>query len=88
MILFITTAVKTSNPTSPRLIWPGREAENSRPSSAEIKNMWSYTSTSYILHNSVLRCVTEWRALCFSDVTQFLHDTFKQGYFCDARISP
>jgi hypothetical protein len=24
--------------------WPGRENEHSRPSSAEVKNLWSYTS--------------------------------------------
>jgi hypothetical protein len=25
--------------------WPGREADHSPPSSAEVKNAWSYTST-------------------------------------------
>jgi hypothetical protein len=27
-------------------MWPGREANYSLPSSAEVKNEWSYTSTS------------------------------------------
>jgi len=31
---------------SPRMKWPGREADHSPPSSDEIKNAWSYTSTS------------------------------------------
>jgi hypothetical protein len=26
-------------------MWPGREADHSPPSSAEVKNAWSYTST-------------------------------------------
>jgi hypothetical protein len=30
---------------SPRLKWPEREADHSPPSSADIKNAWSYTST-------------------------------------------
>jgi hypothetical protein len=34
---------------------PGREADHSRPSSAEVKNVWSYTSTPPIcLHGVVL----------------------------------
>jgi hypothetical protein len=34
---------------------PGREADQSPPSSAEVKNMWSYTSTPPIcLHGVVL----------------------------------
>jgi hypothetical protein len=34
---------------------PGREADHARPSSAEVKNAWSYTSTSPIrLHGVVL----------------------------------
>jgi hypothetical protein len=28
-----------------RVKWPGREADHSPPSSAEVKNAWSYTST-------------------------------------------
>jgi hypothetical protein len=28
-----------------RVKWPGREADRSPPSSAEVKNAWSYTST-------------------------------------------
>jgi hypothetical protein len=31
---------------SPGLKWPGRELNHSPPSEAEIKNVWSYTSTS------------------------------------------
>jgi len=35
--------------------WQGREAENSYPSSADVKNAWSYTSThSYFFHGVVL----------------------------------
>jgi len=30
---------------SPEVKWPGREADNSPPSSAEVKNAWRYTST-------------------------------------------
>jgi len=29
----------------PRVKGPGREADHSAPSSAEVKNAWSYTST-------------------------------------------
>jgi hypothetical protein len=35
--------------------WPGREADHSPPSSAEVKNAWSHTSTPPIrLHGVVL----------------------------------
>jgi hypothetical protein len=35
--------------------WLGREADHSPPSSAEVNNAWSYTSTSLIrLHSVVL----------------------------------
>jgi hypothetical protein len=35
--------------------WPGHEADNTLPSSAEVKNAWSYTSTPPIrLHGVVL----------------------------------
>jgi hypothetical protein len=30
---------------SPRVKWPGREADSLPPSSAKVKNAWSYTST-------------------------------------------
>jgi hypothetical protein len=30
---------------SPEVKWPGREAERSPPSSTEVNNTWSYTST-------------------------------------------
>jgi hypothetical protein len=33
---------------------PGREADHSPPSSAEVKNIWSYTSTPPISLNGVL----------------------------------
>jgi len=34
--------------------WPGREADHSCPSNAEVKNAWSYTSTPPIrLHGMV-----------------------------------
>jgi hypothetical protein len=36
------------------LKWPGREADHSPPSNAEIKNAWSYTSTPQCLHGVVL----------------------------------
>jgi hypothetical protein len=35
--------------------WPGHEADHSSPSSAEVKNAWSYTSTLPVhLHGMVL----------------------------------
>jgi hypothetical protein len=41
--------------TSTRVKWLGHEAEHSAPSSAEVKNAWSYTSTPPIrLHGLVL----------------------------------
>jgi hypothetical protein len=40
---------------TPRIKLPGREANYSHPSSAEVKNAWSYTSTPPIrLHGVVL----------------------------------
>jgi hypothetical protein len=40
---------------SVRVKWPGREADNPPPSSAEAKNVWSYTSTLPVrLHGVVL----------------------------------
>jgi hypothetical protein len=39
----------------PGVKWPGHEADHSPPSSAKVKNVWSYTSTSPIrLHGVVL----------------------------------
>jgi len=29
----------------PRVKWPGREADHSPPSNADVKNIWHYTST-------------------------------------------
>jgi hypothetical protein len=44
-----------SHPVGTRGSFPGREADHSRPSSAEVKNAWSYTSTPPIrLHGVVL----------------------------------
>jgi hypothetical protein len=39
---------------SPGTEWPGREADHSHPSWAEIKNAWSYTSTSPISLDGVV----------------------------------
>jgi hypothetical protein len=56
-IFLFTTASRTAlEPTQPLIQWvpgslslgvkrPGREADHSLPSSAEVKNAWSYTST-------------------------------------------
>jgi hypothetical protein len=55
-IFFFTTASRTAlEPTQPPIQWepgafpgikrPGREADHSPPSNAEVKNAWSYTST-------------------------------------------
>jgi hypothetical protein len=56
-IFLFTTASRTAlGPTQPPIQWipgalslgikrPGREADHSPPSSAEVKNAWSYTST-------------------------------------------
>jgi hypothetical protein len=35
--------------------WPGREADNSPPSSAEVKNEWSCTSTTCVFPYGVCR---------------------------------
>jgi hypothetical protein len=41
----------------PGVNWPGREADLSPPSSAEVKNAWNYSSTPPIrLHVMVLSC--------------------------------
>jgi hypothetical protein len=66
-IFLFTTASRTAlEPTKPPIYWvagapslgvkrPGREADHSPPSSAEVKNAWSYTSTPPIgLHGVVL----------------------------------
>jgi hypothetical protein len=64
--LFITVSRLASGPTQPPIQWvpgalslgvnlPGREADLSLPSTAEVKNAWSYTSIPAIhLHNVVL----------------------------------
>jgi hypothetical protein len=67
IFLFITAVSRLSlGPTHPPIQWvpgalsmgvkrPGREADHSSPSSAEVKNAWSYTSTPRIhLHYMVL----------------------------------
>jgi hypothetical protein len=64
IFLFTTASRKVLRPTQPPIQWapgvlslgvkrPGREANHSPPSSAEIKNAWSYTST---LPNRSLWC--------------------------------
>jgi hypothetical protein len=66
IFLFTTVSRQALEPTQPPIQWvpralslgikwPGREADHSLPSSAEIKNAWSYTSTlSVRLHGVVL----------------------------------
>jgi hypothetical protein len=55
-ILFITASRRALGPTQPPIQWvpgslslvvkrPGREADHSPPSSAEVNNVWSYTSS-------------------------------------------
>jgi hypothetical protein len=65
--LFTTTSRMAMGPNQPPLQWvpgalslgiklPGREANHSPPSSAEVKNAWSYISTPPIrLRGAVLR---------------------------------
>jgi hypothetical protein len=66
-IFFFTIASRTAlGPTQPPIQWvpgalslevkrPGREADHSPPPSAEIKNVWSYTSSPQIrLYGAVL----------------------------------
>jgi hypothetical protein len=66
IFLFITAPRPAPRPTQPPnqwlpgavslgVKWPGRKAEHSPPSSAEVKNVWRYTSTLPIrLHGVVL----------------------------------
>jgi hypothetical protein len=66
IFLFTTVSRTALGPTQPPIKWvpgalslgvkrPGREADHSLPSSAEVKNAWSYTSTPPIrLHGVVL----------------------------------
>jgi hypothetical protein len=67
-IFLFTTASRTAlGPTQPRIQWvpgalslgvkrPGREADHSPPSSAEVKNAWNYTSTPPVrLHDVVVK---------------------------------
>jgi hypothetical protein len=44
-IFLFTTASRTALALSLEVKRPGREADHSLPSSAEVKNAWSYTST-------------------------------------------
>jgi hypothetical protein len=66
-IFLFTTASRTAlGPTQPPIQWvlealslgvkrPGRETDHSPPSTAEVKNAWSYTSTPPVrLHGVVL----------------------------------
>jgi hypothetical protein len=44
-----------SGAITPEIKWPGRQADHSPPSSANVKNAWSYTSTAVtFLHGVVL----------------------------------
>jgi hypothetical protein len=65
MLLFIPASSSVLGPTKPPIQWvsgaltlgikrSGREADHSPPSSAEVKNAWSYTSTPQILIHGVL----------------------------------
>jgi hypothetical protein len=66
IFLFTTVSRMSLAPTQPRIQWvpgtlslgvkrPGREADHSHPSSAEVKNAWRYTSIPPIrLHGVVL----------------------------------
>jgi hypothetical protein len=66
IFLFTTVSRMALGPTQPRIQWirgalslgvkrPGREADHSPPSSAEVKNAWNYTSNPPIrLHSVVL----------------------------------
>jgi hypothetical protein len=63
--LFTTASRPALGPTQPPLQWvpgatslgvkrPGREADHSLPSSADVKNAWNHTSTTVRLHGVVL----------------------------------
>jgi hypothetical protein len=59
--LFTTASRPALGPTQPPIQWvpgvkrPGLEADQSHPSSAEVQNAWSYTSTPAVrLHGMVL----------------------------------
>jgi hypothetical protein len=65
IFLFTTMSKMALEPTQPPIKWvpgalslevkrPGREADHSPSSSAEIKNVWSYTSTLPILLHGVV----------------------------------
>jgi hypothetical protein len=67
IFLFITVPRTALGPTQPPiqsgpvalslgLKWPGGEADHSPPSSAEVKNAWSYTSTPPICLHGVALC--------------------------------
>jgi hypothetical protein len=70
-IFLFTTASRTAvGPTQPPIQWvtgvlslgikwPGREADHSLPSNAELKNVWSYTSTPQ--HLFVAWCFVKYR---------------------------
>jgi hypothetical protein len=63
---FLITASRTAlGPTQPPIQWvpgalslgvkrPGREADHSPPTSAEVKNAWSYTSTPTIRFHGIV----------------------------------
>jgi hypothetical protein len=65
IFLFTTFSRTALGPTQPPIQWvpgtlsleakqPGREADHSPPSSAEVKNAWSYTSTLPISFHGVV----------------------------------
>jgi hypothetical protein len=65
ILLFTTASIPALGPTQPPIqwvpgalslgiMWPAREVDHSPPSSAEVKNVWTYTSTPPIrLHGVV-----------------------------------
>jgi hypothetical protein len=66
IFLFTTVSRPALGPTQPPIQWvlralslwvkwPGREADHSSPSNAEVKNAWRYTSTPPIRLHGVVR---------------------------------
>jgi hypothetical protein len=87
-IFLFTTASRTAlGPTQPPIQWvpgglslgvkrPGREADHSPPSSAEVKNAWSYTFTPPIRLHGVVRLCT-----CKGPRSQFTTGVTPSTYF-------
>jgi hypothetical protein len=72
IFLFTITSRTALGPTHPPIQWvpgalplgvkrPGREADHSPPSSAEVKNTWSYISTPPIRLHGVVLSQTQWK---------------------------